>query len=61
MNDNIPSDAMTDSPAVIASEPPGYARHWYFSVGAINFYPSLRESEREIDEKINHVLGVLPF
>ncbi len=34
---------------------------WYFSVGAINLYPKLRESEKKVDEKINNLLGVFPF
>lgn len=34
---------------------------WYFSIGAINLYPKLRESEKKIDEKINNLLGVFPF
>lgn len=34
---------------------------WYLSVGAINLYPKLRESEKKIDEKINNLLGVFPF
>ncbi|HDP35752.1 MAG TPA: hypothetical protein ENN29_11665 [Candidatus Hydrogenedentes bacterium] len=37
-----------------------YERRWYFGVGATNFYPKLRESERKIDRQINNVFGWLP-
>ena len=37
-----------------------YEKHWYFSMGALNYHPRMKESEAMIDREINQRLGIIP-
>ncbi len=38
-----------------------YERNWYLAMGTANYHPRLRDSEAQIDRRLNAPLGWLPF